>query len=350
MSDKNPFRSLKTDPASADPGALRRAVSRMLGAPVEQAEFQAAPLHGGTLGDVQLLAGVAQTVDGRKLPFRIVQKTQKKWDRPGDPLSWRREFDLYRSDFHTLFIDAFRSPIIYYAQEDDTENRLWMEYAEGASGAALTLDDLMLAAESLGRFQARCHARAETLRQIACLSDAGYLRRDFAQWTPDTVEYRYLRSESCALPPRLRQMLIDIQGNADEIFNALDRLPQLLCHRDYWTENIFVSGSRVTIIDWDCAGYGVPGEDIASLIADETPAGRIGEYYQRLLPAYYKGIGESLTLPPMETLPIREMILFKFGFRFLQQLMFSKSQSLKDEAVQALTEIHALPGHTNLRL
>ena len=157
------------------------------------------------------------------------------------------------------------------------------------------------------------------------------------------MEYKYLRSSDCALPRHLQQMLIDLQDHADAIFQSMEHLPPVLCHRDYWTENIFVSDGRVIAIDWDCAGFGIPGEDIASLIADETPAGQIGAYYRRLLPAYVQGLRTGLTLPPMEALPIREMILFKFGYRFLQQLMFSPTQQMKDEALQALDDIHGLP-------
>ena len=343
MSNQNPFRSMKTNPASIDQAALCRAAQKLLGTTVLSTDVTATPLHGGTLGDVQLLSGTAQTTDGRALPFRIVQKTQKRWERPGDPGSWRREYDLFRSPFHTLFMDAFSCPQLYEAQESENENRLYMAYVEGVSGAALTLDDLTLAADALGRFQVRCHEQAARLQAIPCLSDPGYMRRDFSQWTPDTVEYQYLRSSDCALPVHLRQMLIELQNDVDSIFQAMAHLPLVLCHRDYWTENIFVSGGRVIAIDWDCAGFGVPGEDIASLIADETPAGQIGAYYRRLLPAYYQSLRTGLALPPMEALPIREMILFRFGYRFLQQLMFSPARPMKDEAIQALEEIHALP-------
>ncbi len=343
MSKQHPFDSLKTSPVPMDKDALRQVTGKLLGVPVLHIDYDAKPLHGGTLGDVQLIEGNARTTSGETLAFRLVQKTQRQWLRPGDPQSWRREYDLFQSDFHTLWTDTFKSPAIYGAQKSETETRLYMAYAEGTSGATLTLDDLALATQALGRFQARCHAQASTLQSIPCLSDAGAMRRDFAQWTPDTAEYKYLHSAGCALPPQLKHMLLDIQQNADAVFSGMARLPQVLCHRDYWTENIFVAGGRVIAIDWDCAGWGVPGEDLASLIADETPDGQIGAYAKRLLPAYYKGIGESLRLPPMEMLPLRQMILFKFGYRLLQQLMYAPSQALKDSAVQKLAEINALP-------
>ena len=338
-----PFVSMKTQSAAVDPAALRRAVSKQLGALVQIEAFQTTSLQGGTLGDVQLISGDARIQDGRVQSFRIVLKAQKKWERPGDPHSWRREYDLFGSVFHTLFTEEFRCPAIYLAEESAEENRLWMEYIEGISGANLTLENLTLAAEALGRFQGLCHTREDSLRTIACLSDASYMQRDFAQWTPDTVEYKTLRSQACTLPPHLQNMLIEAQTHADSVFQTMAHLPQVLCHRDYWTENIFVSGAQVTAIDWDCAGWGVIGEDVASLIADETPAGQISTYYQTLLPAYYYALTQSMKLPPIAAIPIREMILFKFGYRFLQQLMFSETQEEKTAAVRTLEAIYALP-------
>ena len=57
---------------------------------------------------------------------------------------------------------------------------------------------------------------------------------------------------------------------------------------------------------------------------------------KKLLPAYYLGLSETMALPPMDRIPLREMILLKFGYRFLQQAMFSKEQEAKDGAILAL--------------
>lgn len=34
-------------------------------------DYQTMPLHGGTVGNVNLVTGIAETVDGEKLPYRI---------------------------------------------------------------------------------------------------------------------------------------------------------------------------------------------------------------------------------------------------------------------------------------
>jgi hypothetical protein len=324
------------------PDPLLCAVGALLGTPAARIDYQSTPLHGGTLGDVQLLSGEAETPDGKRLPFRLVQKTQKRWQRPGDPASWRREYDLFPSALSAAFTPSFRAPRMLHAETYESENRIWMETIEGRSGARLSPDDLARAALELGRFQGRCHRQESALRNVSCLGDSGVPRREYAQWTPGTVEYRWLRSADCTLPDSLQTLLIDTQAQADAIFLRLGRLPQVLCHRDYWTENIFAADGGIVAIDWDCAGWGCVGEDIASLIADETEPQRIAPYFRLLMPAYYKGLREYISLPPMDELPIREMILLKFGYRLAQQVQFGPRPEQKAEAIAALRQIGAL--------
>ncbi len=73
-------------------------LSKMLGETIVQTDYQTERLHGGTLGDVRLVVGEAKTASGDHLPYKVVWKSQKKWGRPGDPGSWRREYDLYQED------------------------------------------------------------------------------------------------------------------------------------------------------------------------------------------------------------------------------------------------------------
>lgn len=58
-----------------------------------------------------------------------------------------------------------------------------------------------------------------------------------------------------------------MNNNADEMFRGIEKLPIVLCHRDFWVANIIYSDSdsEIVLIDWDTAGWGYMGEDIASL-------------------------------------------------------------------------------------
>jgi len=356
---------------------LVHVLGKVFGSEIVRADTQVERLHGGTLGDVRLVAGMAETADGVKLPYRVVWKTQRKWERPGDPASWRREYDLYRSPLGKAFSDVMRWPECYHLEmnEQETEVQMWMEYIDGVSGKCLTAEMLEQAALELGRFQGKHFAAPEGLREIGCLGDSGFMEREFSQWhvqrftygflvsqqcrIPESLkqmliegdiqlvdgkslEYSYLRSRGCAIPEHLKQMLVDLDQRQTEIFDHIKRLPIVLCHRDFWIENIFVENGRVRLIDWDTAGWGYVGEDIASMIIDETDVSCIETYYCTLIPAYRAGLSEYMDLSQIEDLCVREMILIKFGYRILREYMFSPSPDVKEDQISILQKIYDL--------
>jgi thiamine kinase-like enzyme len=348
-------------------------LSKMLNAEVTGAEHTASGLHGGTLGDVRLIEGTAETAGG-KLPYKVVLKTQKKWERPADPRSWRREYDLYMSGLGAVLPEHFRWPECYHAELNGDQIQIWMEYACGVSGGELTLEMLEQAAFELGRFQGKLFSLPELITDLSNFGGTGYLRGDYEQWhtqmygyeqlisgdcpLPGSVkqalksgaieltggksfEFSYLRSGECAIPRHLKQMIIDIDDNLDALFNGISKLPVVLCHRDFWIENIIWSDGSIRLIDWDTAGWGYLGEDLASLIADDIDFGNFEEYCRKLIPAYYKGISEHMDISNTGDRFIREMILLKFGYRFVQSYMYAEDAAEREEAVTALQKIAA---------
>ena len=358
----------KTEQIYINPATLTQVLSKKLGTDVINANYQTKQLHGGTLGDVRLVTGTAETADHRSIPYEVVWKTQKKWERPGDPDSWRREYDFYRSDFSAAFTDSLRSPKCYATKlHGDDEIEIWMEHIDGVSGSNLTIEALEQAAEEWGRFQGRLRCRLDLdldlgphqhpgkleFGDVSWLGNTGFMEREFRQWTSDTEEYRYLYSSTCSLPEHLRRMLITTQQESQTIFSNIKRLPVVLSHRDFWIENIFYSqDGKIHLIDWDCVGWGFAGEDIASLIADDTDVAYLDEYYRRLVPAYRRGLSgglsgggglsECMDVAPNESFLIPEMIIIKFGYRFLQKFMFSQSPSAKNRQITALQKIHEI--------
>lgn len=139
---------------------LINALSRQFKKDIISADYQTMRLQGGTVGNVQLVTGIAETAAGDKLPYRIVLKIQKKWERYGDPGSWRREYDLYASDLEATFSDTFRWPTCYHAEinAEETEFQLWLEYIDGVTGLDLTGDMYEQAALELGRYQGKLYA------------------------------------------------------------------------------------------------------------------------------------------------------------------------------------------------
>ncbi|GIP23882.1 hypothetical protein J22TS3_41570 [Paenibacillus sp. J22TS3] len=262
------------------------ALSRQFKKDIISADCQTIPLQGGTVGNVYLVTGIAETADGEKLLYRIVLKIQKKWERYSDPNSWRREYDLYVSDLGATFSDAFRWPACYHAEINDEGIQLWLEYIDGVTGLDLTGDMYEQAALELGRYQGKLYAlQPAVLQSLTNLSHADLMKNTYLHYRSWPVVYDYIRSEECEFPMHVRQLLIDIDENADEIFARIEQLPLVLCHRDFWVTNLIYADGKFALIDWDTSGWGYLGEDLASLIADEVDIDHMIEYYQRCVPA-----------------------------------------------------------------
>ena len=54
---------------------------------------------------------------------------------------------------------------------------------------------------------------------------------------------------------------------------------------------------------------GIPGEDIASLIADEADITHMAENYERCIKAYYKGFSEYVDISHIKSFHVKELIL-----------------------------------------
>lgn len=300
---------------------LTHILSKIFGENIIRADYQTKQLQGGTLGDVQLVTGISENANGEKLPYRVVLKVQKKWERYGDPDSWRREYDLYTSDLGETFSDSFRWPKCYHTEinEDENEIQLWLEYIDGVSSLDLTDEMYERAAFELGRFQGKLYAeQPAVLKNLTNLSNVEFMKNFYLHYRSWNVVYDYIRSDDCEIPDHICKMLIGIDENSEEIFKRIEKLPIVLCHRDFWVANIFYSDAKIVLIDWDTAGWGYLGEDLASLIADEADVDHMVEYYNRCIPAYYKGFSEYTDISHISDHCVYELILFMFGYRLVE--------------------------------
>ncbi|MCL2058582.1 MAG: GNAT family N-acetyltransferase [Oscillospiraceae bacterium] len=325
--------------------ALIKALGKMFDMPISKADYKSKRLHGGTVGEVRLVSGTAVSADGMKLPYNVVLKIQKKWDRLGDSNSWRREYDLYMSDFGSLFTDSLRWPECYHAEMngDESEWQIWMEHIDGVSGRDLTVENFERAAFELGRWQGKLYAgQSEVFQNFRNLSKAEDLKNYYLRYRSWHKVYNYIRSDKCEIPKHLCQMLIEIDDNADEIWSRIEALPVVLCHRDFWVTNIFFKDGKIILIDWDTAGWGYIGEDIKSLVADEADVNHMVESYRRCVPAYYKGFSEYADVTYIKNHCIREMILVNVGYRLVEWIMDAGPSEKRAMLIETLQKIYEM--------
>ena len=282
-------------------------LSTMRGVAVTEASYTVSELHGGTLGQVRLVQGVAIDV-----PFSVVWKTQRRWERHGDPDSWRREYDLYQGPLGQPSAVGLRWPACYRAELTEEGVELWLQYIKGTTGLDLTPDMYERAAEALGRFQA--NQASQNASAWSVMSDLTYAETFYERYRSWPRVYDYVRSAN-ELPEAVTSMLIEFDDHAEAIYERIRRLPVVVTHRDFWVANLLVNDD-VWAIDWDTTGWGYLGEDLASLLVDEADVEHLEENYRRCIPAYYRGlgaIGEGIA-----DHAIREHILMMFGYRLVE--------------------------------
>ncbi|MCL2577962.1 MAG: aminoglycoside phosphotransferase family protein [Defluviitaleaceae bacterium] len=332
---------------------LKIVLSKMLSATITSVTSQNKTLQGGTIGEVCLISGTAETVDNKKIPYKLVLKITKKWERHGDPESWRREYDLYASEFDMLFSDSLRWPKCYHHELNENETKLWLEYIDGVSGVELTPPMYERAAKELGRFQGKLYAEQPSILQsLSNLSNTGYLKNFYMNYRLWPEVYDYIRSNDCELPRELCEMLIKIDEQADEIFLRIEKLPIVLCHRDFWVTNIFYSpetdvsdrskterSDTITLIDWDTTGWGYLGEDIASLIADDADVIHMLENFKNCIPAYYKGFSEYADISHIKDNCVYEIILLMYGYRTVEGYKYAETPEGKELCLKTLQKI-----------
>ncbi|MCL2702453.1 MAG: phosphotransferase [Defluviitaleaceae bacterium] len=273
--------------------------------------YRITKLSGGSVGHVELVTG---TYDNK--PFKAVIKTQKKWERPGDPNSWRREYDLYTSGLSEIFTETFRWPKCYHAEISNDETKLWTEYIEGVSGSDLTVEMYEKIAEGLGRFHGKLFAEKFTLpTENLCNADG---MKDFYRYNRSKKElYNYIRRSDCKIPRHLCKMIADMDEKSDKVWAEIEKLPIVLRHGDFFPPNIFYADDKIILIDWDSAGWSYLGEDIVNLIADSGDVDHMAEYYHTCVPAYLKGFSEFSDASQIESLYIYERIVMHFGYRLI---------------------------------
>lgn len=319
---------------------INKVLESALGEEINEVSFETKTMKGGTVGDVQLVYGIAMTLEGKEIPYKVVYKRQKKWERFGDVSSWRREYDLYAANLDGIFSDSFRWPKCYYMELLEDVTHIWLEYIEGVSGQNMLPEMYECAAEELGHFQGKIYLqKPKELEELNNLNTKVYSKKFYQHYRSWNEVYDYIRSEECDIPKHLCKMLIDLDDNSDKIWSGIEQLPIVFCHRDYWVENIFYKEGKIRLIDWDTAGWGYLGEDIASLIADEADVIYMVENYRNCVAAYYRGFSEFVDISHIKYTYIKEMILFLFGYRLVEGIKFADTVEEKANQIEILEKI-----------
>jgi len=252
------------------------------------AENQTELLQGGTVGEVTRIND-------------YVLKTQRKWERHGDPDCWRREYDMYVSGFDKT-IPHIKIPQCYHVSMDGDITYILMEYIDGRTGVdEIGIDELAFTANKIGQFH-----REYRDNKLPWLRDFPAVISSYDLW--------YGKMKDRPYEPDFI-FLNDYTDRKDEIFRSFTALPRTLCHGDVHHDNIILRGDDVYLIDWDSAGFGYMGEDAVDMLCEafvysDREIALMDEFRDRIIAAYCDGAGIKL-----DAVMVRNLFMMSWGFR-----------------------------------
>ena len=230
------------------------------------------------------------------------------------------------------------------------EWQVWIEYIDGVSGDDLTIDMFEQAAAGLGRFQGRLYKEKPwEVHNISCFTQVGFAENYYTAHLTHARKYNYIRTKGCEIPEHLRKMFIDTDNELEAIYSN-NTMPVVLCHRNFWADNIIFSNRETIAIDWDGAGWGYIGEDIVEFITDKVSRKYINldkqyfeELYRRLVTAYLKGFTEYADITAFDSSYIWKMFVIRTGYGIMiDRYMDAQSAARKSLIIKMIQRLYEM--------
>lgn len=244
---------------------------------VEVIDWEYRPLLGGAGDQGEGLQGLYRFAgnghdNDETVNWSLVLKFSRTQAQGGDPQGGLRERLAYQSGVLENLPGGVVAPRCFGVVELPDE--LWLMWLEEITDLYETwpLERYGLAARHLGQFNG-AYLTDEPLPTWPWLSK-DWLRNWVAQAAPaiaqlpDAVQQPLVRR---CYPPDVEAGLLRLWDEREHFLDALEHLPQTVCHLDAHRRNLFahraVNGQQQTAaIDWAFTGIGAVGEELAPLI------------------------------------------------------------------------------------
>lgn len=221
-----------------------------------------------------------------------------------EPMYWRREAEVYASGLLTALGGPLKGPAVHGVhQRADGTVSLWLQEIIGVPGAEWPIRRYEVTAEHVAVMQARFLADqpVPTYDWLARRWLRTYLDRRYDELSaPSLYPTGHPLLRSCLTPAAVRTARAAWEAR-EAVLAALENLPPVLCHTDFWPRNLFATDddTTTTAIDWAYVGIGAPGEDAGNLSPDSMldmfvdPRTHAEQLHDRILDGYLRGLGDA---------------------------------------------------------
>jgi hypothetical protein len=238
-----------------------------------------------TTGGLYRFSGHGQDGDGAR-PWSVVVKIVnhppgEMCQSPREWCYWQREPLAFQSGMLAALPGPVRAPRCYGVTGREGGGWLWIEHIAESTGRRWSLADFERASFHLGRFGG-AFLKGSPLPEAPWLgepffrsvfADGAWWAQHMATNTPESIWSHPLVQR--AFSPDLRRRVLEIWADKYRFFDALDRLPQVLCHNDCHRRNLMWrkdenGQEELIVLDWAFCGPGGVGMDIGELVASST--------------------------------------------------------------------------------
>jgi len=264
--------------AAIDQATLTPLVQRALGSKtVEVANWEVERLHGGLAAGTAVYRFSGQGRDqGQTIPWSLILKVLRSGVGSADASAWdyfKREADAYQSGWLDDLPGGLAAPRCFgVLDHPDGTCWIWLEEVVEAIGSQWPLDRYGLVARHLGRFSGAFLVDRPLPGGSWLSSD--WLRHYVEQSAPAMEPLRNAVASPWGrrwLPEEDSDRYFRLWAERALYLDALDRLPQTICHFDIFRRNLFArktadGNDQTVVIDWAFVGRGPIGADLNPLV------------------------------------------------------------------------------------
>ena len=221
----------------------------------------------------------AGPVARERIPWSIILKIVF---RSAELDSGTREARAYQSGLLADLPGGMAAPHCLAVEEQaGHELWIWLEELTDHVGQPWPLARYRLAARHLGRFNG-AYLAGRPLPADPWLS-RGFLRAWVTRRATSAAKLPGIREHPLvrrAFPPAVADGVLRLWRDMDTLLDALDQLPQTLCHLDANPSNLFarrgVGGQEQTVaVDWECVGVAPLGVEIVGIVSSGLMRGMV---------------------------------------------------------------------------